>query len=346
MIYSVDRKPRVSIIMPVLNGERYINESIESILGQTYQDFELIVVDDGSTDRTPELIRAFSHRTNLKYVRHAERQGIARSVNDGVRNSSGELIAFLDHDDTWFPNFLETQVGHLDQHPEVAMVHSDFQTIDADGNVLQPSVAALRDQDARPSGYVFPRLFMDSFIVGDSAVIRKECWEKLGGFDESIRFGDYLLWMRIARHHRIDYVPKVLTQYRLHAVQSTQAALVTDPDQASVGVQAIKKILELYPEARGELGARTIGRRFARLYSDLAYRWFSEGEFPTARRCLRKSIRNSPTNIRYYVIYGATFLPKSALTAARKAWRRIRGRGPADQRTTEQPHPVADGRSS
>ena len=327
MKYSVDQTPRVSITMPVLNGEKYISEAIESILSQTYQDFELIVVDDGSTDRTPELIQGFSQRARVKYVRHPERQGIARSVNDGVSHASGELIAFLDHDDAWLPDFLETQVNYLDQHPEAGMVHSDFQTTDADGNILEPSIAALRGPEARPSGHVFPQLFMESFIVGNSVLIRKECFHKAGGFDESILFGDYLLWMRIARHYRIDYVGKVLTQYRQHAVQSTQAPPVGDPDQASVAVQAIKKILDLYPEARTELGERTIGQRFGRLYFEVACRWFAVGAFPEARVCLARSIRHWPTNLRYYMVYGATFVPKPVLTSARKTFRRVREAG-------------------
>ena len=119
-------KPRVSITMPVLNGAKYIDEAIESIASQTYKDFELIVVDDGSTDETPEHVKRFSGRLNLKYVRHPERRGISRSVNDGIRQSAGEFIAFLDHDDGWLPEFLETQVTYLDQHPDVGMVHSDF----------------------------------------------------------------------------------------------------------------------------------------------------------------------------------------------------------------------------
>jgi len=323
MIHPVGQEPRVSIIMPVLNGEKYISDAIESILMQTYQGFELIVVDDGSTDGTPELIRRFGERTNLKCIRHPERQGIARSVNDGVRHSSGELIAFLDHDDAWLPSFLETQVNYLDQHPDVGMVHSDFQTTDSEGNILEPSVAASRKREARPSGYVFPQLFMDSFIVGNSVLIRKECFNRLGGFDESIRFGDYLLWLRIARHYRVDYVDNVLTQYRQHAVQSTQVVPDINPDQASVGLQAIRKILELYPEVRDELGTRRIERRFATLYFDLAYRWFSAGAFPSARLCLRKSIRHWPTNFGYYMVFIATFSPPSFLTFARRTRRRI-----------------------
>lgn len=341
MTNSAGRTPRVSITMPVLNGERYISESIESILAQTFQDFELIVVDDGSTDRTAEIVRGFASRAQIKIVHHPQRQGIARSVNDGVRRSSGELIAFCDHDDAWLPNFLESQVSYLDEHADVGMVHSDFQMTDGDGNVIVPSVAATRGSHARPSGHVFPQLFMDSFIVGNSVMIRKEIFETLGGFDESLRFGDYLLWMRIARHYKVDYVPKALTQYRQHAVQSTRSLPPADPDQASVGIQAIKKILELYPEARGELGDRMIRRRLATLYFDVAYRWFSERELRTTRMCLRKAIRHWPTHLRYYLFFASTLVPANLLSRARKLRRRISAGGPGEGRSAEQTHAAA-----
>jgi glycosyltransferase involved in cell wall biosynthesis len=316
-------KPRVSITMPVLNGAKYIDEAIESIASQTYKDFELIVVDDGSTDETPEHVKRFSGRLNLKYVRHPERQGISRSVNDGIRQSAGEFIAFLDHDDAWFPEFLETQVSYLDRHPDVGMVHSDFQTTDPDGKVLEESVAVCRNR-TRPSGRVFPQLFMDSFIVANSVLIRRECLEHLGGFDESLRFGDYLLWMRLARRYKIDYVGKVLTQYRQHASQSTQNVPVGSPDEESVGIQSIRRILELYPAVREELGERTIRRRLGSLYFDLAYSWFNKGTFPNARLCLAKSIRFWPSNVQYYLLYGATLLPRSLVRFCRRKWRRAR----------------------
>src|SRR5579872_7162043 len=99
-------KPEVSIIMPVLNGERYIRQSIESIAAQTYRDYELVVIDDGSTDRTREIVESFRGRMTIRYIHHAQNQGIARSMNDGVRASQGEYITFLDHDDIWFPRML------------------------------------------------------------------------------------------------------------------------------------------------------------------------------------------------------------------------------------------------
>lgn len=314
---------KVSIIMPVLNGERYIDEALESIVAQTYKNFEVIVVDDGSTDSTGEHIRAFMDKMDIKIVSHAERQGIAVSVNDGIRHASGHSITFLDHDDAWFPNMLETQVMYLEQHPDVGMVHSDFQTINPDGEVLEESVARCRGR-LRPSGTVFNELFMDSFIVATSVLIRKECFDRLGSFHEKLVWGDYHMWLRIAHDYKIDYVPQVLVKYRQHVGQSTRSLPVVDPDQEPVAIAAIKDILKLYPDVRNQLGETTIRHRMASMYFGSAYYWFDLGMFGNVRICLSKAIGLWPTNIRYYLMYAATLCKPSFVTVVRKRFHRVR----------------------
>jgi glycosyltransferase involved in cell wall biosynthesis len=315
-------KSKVSIIMPVLNGERYLGEAIDSILAQTYRHYELVAVDDGSTDRTPELLRQYGDRLQLRYVRHPVRQGIAASVNDGIRHSTGQYIAFLDHDDLWFPRFLETQVSYLEGHPDVGMVHSDFQTINSRGDVIEESVARCRNRK-RPSGHVFRELLMDSFIAANSAVIRKECFDRLGGFDESIVWGDYHMWLRIARHYKIDYIPEVLTKYRQHSTQNTRDFDVQSADRKPVAVVAIEKILEAYPEVREELGEKTLRRRMANIYSGIGYYWLWKGIPRPARLYLRKAIRLWPTNRRFYISYGLSLLPPSLARAIQASWHRV-----------------------
>ena len=316
--------PTISIIMPVLNGERYIAEAIESICRQTYQDYEFLLIDDGSTDRTREIVLGFASRLDLKYVHHESNQGITPSVNDGLRRASGRFIAFLDHDDAWLPEFLETQLAHLTKYPDVGMVHSDFQTIDGDGQVLEHSVAEARHR-TRPSGFVFRHLFMHSMVCGNTVLIRKECFDRLGGFDERLRWADYHTWLRISRHYKIDYVPKVLTVYRQHSVQGSRSNTSRPADEAPVPVQTIERLLEAYPEIREELGEQTISRRIASFYFDLAYGWFVEGELANARLCLRRALKLWPTNVQYLGLYGATLLGRSQVKAAREAWRRLRG---------------------
>jgi glycosyltransferase involved in cell wall biosynthesis len=317
--------PKVSVIMAVLNGERFIDEAIQSIVNQTYPHIELVVVDDGSTDGTRSRVDAYRDCIEIRYVRHDAPRGIAASMNDGVRNATGDFIAFLDHDDSWFLEFLETQVDHLLQHPDVGMVHADFQTIDMEGRVIEESVAARRGRK-RPSGEVFPQLFMDSFIVGNSVLIRRECFTKLGLFDESLRWGDYLMWLRIARNYKVDYVDRVLTRYRQHPTQSTRTPERQRPDERPVGLLVIEKVLAEYPEVRQELGEKVIWRRTASFYFDLAYGWFLKGEMANARVCLRRAIGLRSWNRKYILLYAAALLPAPQSRAVRKAWRRLRGR--------------------
>ncbi len=320
-------RPKVSVIMPVLNGERFIGIALESIASQTYPNCELVVVDDGSTDRTMTVVDGFRDRLAIRCVRHDSPKGIPVSMNDGVRHATGDFISFLDHDDTWLPEFAATQIAHLETHPDVGMVHSDFGTIDLDGNVIEASVAALRDRP-RPSGNVFPQLFMDSFIVGNSVMIRRECFTQVGMFDESLRWGDYHLWMRIARRYRVDYTDRVLTQYRQHPTQSTRSSANARPDAPPVALQAIEKVLEEFPEVRRELGARTINHRIASFYFDLAYGWYTKDEFANARVCLRRALTLWPGNRRYLTLFAGTLLPAEFAHTLRQVWRRLRGQQP------------------
>jgi glycosyltransferase involved in cell wall biosynthesis len=317
-------KPKISIIMPVLNGERYIGEALESIAGQTYQRFELVVVDDGSADRTHELVSRFEDRIEIRHVRHEQCCGITVSVNDGLRNASGEYIAFLDHDDAWFPDFLETQVDYLETHPDVGMAYSDFQTIDPAGNVLESSVATCRKRN-RPSGDVFRKLFMDSFIVANGALIRKECFDRLGGFDPTLRWADYHMWLRIAQHYRIDYVPKVLAKYRQHPAQNTRSIEVERPDEESAALLAIRTLLERDPELRRQLGDKLVRRRMANLYYDMAYSWLWAGAHKNARVCLRRSIGLCPARLGFYSTYLLCLFGHSHAVSIRRGWRKLRG---------------------
>jgi hypothetical protein len=316
-------KPAITVIMPVLNGERYIGQAIESILAQTFQDFELIVVDDGSTDSTREHLESFERRMRLKCIRHASNQGIPRSINDGLREAAGDFIAFLDHDDEWFPEFLETQLNYLNSHPETGMAHSDFQTIDGVGNILEASVADARNR-TRPSGRVFRQLFRDNFIVGNSVLIRKGCFDRVGLFDEEIRWADYHMWMRISRAYPVDYVPKVLTKYRQHEGQHTRTLPVGDPLEESVPQTTIRRLLERHPEIRQELGSAVVRRRMAGLYFDMAFTWYTHGIFRNARICLRKAVGLWPGDWRYWALYGTCLLGPAGGRSLKEAYRRAR----------------------
>jgi glycosyltransferase involved in cell wall biosynthesis len=195
--------PKVSVIMPVHNGAKFIVPAIESVLAQSYTNYELVVIDDGSTDDS--YLKIEGYRDKLKYIPHTTQKGVCTAMNTGIRNASGELIAFLDSDDLWLPEMLHTQVDYLMDHQDVAMVHSDFQTIDDEDRIIEDSVAYCQNLRI-PSGYIFKELFMDSLICGITVVVRKECFERVGYLDETLYFGDYDLWLRISKHYLIGYM--------------------------------------------------------------------------------------------------------------------------------------------
>ena len=164
--------------------------------------------------------------------------------------------------------------------PDVGMVHSDFQTIDPAGNIVEESVARRRNRQ-RPSGHVFRELFMDSFIVAISVLVRKECFDRLGSWDEKLRWGDYHMWLRIARHYKVDYIPEVLVKYRQHPGQNTRPADNGLMEEDLVQISVLKDILERYPEVR-LTGEEAIRRRLAEVYFGGAYYYFDHGMFEYA----------------------------------------------------------------
>jgi len=326
---SMIDNPKVSVVMPVLNGEKYIVEAIDSVLNQIHGNVELIVINDGSTDRTESILASYGNR--IRCIRHERNMGIVRSMNDGVEAASGEFIAFLDSDDVWLPEFLQLQLEHLQKNTDVGMVHSDFMTIDENGTVLEHSVAKCRNRGVRPSGDIYPALFMDSMICGDAVLIRRECFEKLGSFDENLRFGDYDMWLRIAKSYRIDYQDAVLTKYRQHSTQSHRntertVAVNVPPSPDSCAVATLQKQLHLFPNVVREIGKGKIKRRLAQLNYEAALFWYERGIFQHARTCIVRSLRFRPSQLhRYLPVLMLTMLkPRNAwaIHSAVSSWRK------------------------
>ena len=202
--------PKVSVVVPAYNSARFIEETIRSVLDQTYQDFEIIVVDDGSTDTTAALVKAYGDR--VRYV-WQENQGPSAARNTGKRSACGEFIALLDADDLWCADFLETLVPVLGSDPELGAAYCGWQHIDAAGNPLP--------QTARPRR-MSPRCFREKLVWGNflsvhAVLVRRTCYEQVGLFDESLStHEDWDMWLRMSTHYRFGAVPHVLAKYRLH----------------------------------------------------------------------------------------------------------------------------------
>jgi glycosyltransferase involved in cell wall biosynthesis len=216
------RNPSVSVVITCYNYGRYLAGCIQSVLEQTLQDYEIIVVNDGSTDETDLVAQQFSGYEKLHYIRQ-ENAGQANAKNTGIKNSRGEYVAFLDADDLWEKDKLEKQMP-LFSSDSVGVVFTLASYIDEKGApvAVEP-----------PGGYLSPRrgkvsdfLFLDNFVPFSSSIVRMECLHEFGGFDESLKMGiDWDLWLRISTRYEFDYVDEPLLLYRLgHSGQMSKNA--------------------------------------------------------------------------------------------------------------------------
>jgi glycosyltransferase involved in cell wall biosynthesis len=200
--------PAVSVIVATFNYGRYLAGALESALAQTMSDLEIIVIDDGSTDETQQVIRSHLADPRVRYHK-TDHRGQPAAKNAGIRLARAPLVAFLDADDLWLPAKLEKQLALFAADPTLAVVYSRRILIDEWGRPLQFS------QPDLARGNVLAAMFRKNFICFSSAVIRREVLEDVGLFDEDLALAiDYDLWLRIARHYRFDYVDEPLVKYR------------------------------------------------------------------------------------------------------------------------------------
>ena len=209
--------PRVSVIIPAYNASKFIRDSVNSVLNQTYKDYEIIVIDghSGSTDNTREIVAEYGD--SVRYFQQ-EKTGLSDARNKGILNAKGEYIAFLDSDDLWFENKLALQVEFLDNHRDVGLVFSDS-WIKAYGDIDEEDqnfIGKRFFQISKPHrGEVLSQLFVTNFIPILTAVVRKECIVKVGLFKKDYDSAeDYDLWLRMSRIFKFDYIDEPLATCR------------------------------------------------------------------------------------------------------------------------------------
>jgi glycosyltransferase involved in cell wall biosynthesis len=200
--------PLVSVVTATYNMAHYLGQAIQSVLAQTYANVELLIVDDGSTDNTREVVDAFLADSRVKYLTQ-ENKGQAAAKNRGILESSGEYVAFLDADDMWAPEKLELQIPLFAGIENLGVVYSRVACIDKNGSDLGVSNGELF------RGCISSRLLIYNFVGFGTAVVKRECFDRLGGFDENYRMAiDYDLWLRFSTEYEFDFVDRPLLYYR------------------------------------------------------------------------------------------------------------------------------------
>jgi len=222
--------------MPVYNGSPFLRQSLDSILAQTYADFEVIVVDDGSTDNTPEILASYGPR--IRAFRKPNGGG-ASAINFGIGQAHGDWIAWLSADDLWEPTNLERQAATIAEDPFIGLLYTDFATIDAEGNVI--SRVHLPPPPTRPARVV--ALMRRCFINGCASLIHRDVFAHVGLFDEADRLTyDYDMWLRIIPNFEIRYLPEVLAYYRVHPGQLSRREEILDRARRRVRSRAIRRL--------------------------------------------------------------------------------------------------------
>jgi len=212
--------PRVSVVLPVHNGEAFLEDAVQSVLGQTLRELELVVVDDGSTDGSPAILAAAAERDGRVRVVRRERGGVRNALNHGCAVAAGAYVARLDADDVALPDRLERQASFLDENPGVGVVGGAYAVVDAAGarrSVVRPPTG---DPELRA------RLYRYNVLAHPTVMFRREAFEQAGGYRLQ-EVEDYDLWLRISERWQLAALPDLVISYRLHAGQASVANVRT-----------------------------------------------------------------------------------------------------------------------
>ncbi len=207
---------KVSVIIPTFNRAHIICDSIDSILRQTYKDFEIVVVDDGSTDDTEHVLAAYGDKIQYIKVSHV---GSSEARNIALRQVDGEYVAFLDSDDLWYPEKLEKQMALIESDSRIGIVHSFSEIIDNQGSTLDKETGERLNfhYSALKRGYHYSAMARQCILWPSTIVVRKACFDEFGLFDPRVEaMEDWDFYLRVALKYEFKIVPEILTQFRFH----------------------------------------------------------------------------------------------------------------------------------
>ncbi len=244
--------PLISVVTPIYNGEKTIKETIKSILNQTFSDLELIVINDGSQDSTLKVISTIQD-PRLKVLSYLN-SGVSASRNRGLAQATGEFISFIDADDLWTTNKLETQLRVLQENPQAAVAYSWTDWIDESGQILGKGSYITQE------GNVFAQMLLNDFVAsGSNCLIRRQALIEVGGFDESLAHGeDWDLWLRLAARYEFIAIPSPQILYRISS--SSASSDVWKMEAGSLKI--IEKAYAIAPESLQHLKKQSLGNRY------------------------------------------------------------------------------------
>ncbi len=252
----------VSVLIPTYNSGKFIAKAVQSVIEQTCSPYEVIVIDDGSTDETKDVLRQFGN--SIKYF-YQENRGPSSARNTSIKTAKGDYISFLDADDVWTPNKIEVQLDFLERHRDIGLVFSDVEEFDEEKIILKRSRMAdqVFGHDIAlqvPLQEAYIKLLMKNFICTSTVMVKREYFKKVGFFDESLRIvEDRDMWLRIAAYYNIGYLPLVLCKKRSHNSNISGNQEIYTSSQ----IKVLEKHLRLFPD---QVPSSLVNRKLSRLY--------------------------------------------------------------------------------
>lgn len=298
---------KVSVVIPVYNGEKYVEKAIKSALDQENVLVEVIAVNDGSPDGSLQILKSYDPRITIV---DQPNSGVAIARNSGMKVSTGDFIAFLDQDDYWHSSKLALQVSQFQHKPNVGLIHTGVEHIDAESGSSIPPL----NPNSRPDqliGNCTSKLLLNNAIYNSSVMIRREVLEKVGFCDTTITGNtvtDLDLWIRISREYELDFIDEKLTYYRTHSEQG----LMDRRSMLGAELELLKKI----PVTQDWDSEEARNQKLSQVCDELAVAHLDAGEKNQARKYFLQSYRHK-RNQRSGVCFAATYLPDFLLSRIR-----------------------------
>lgn len=295
--------PKVSVILSVYNGQTYLVDAVESILGQTFSDFEFLIHDDGSTDKTLEILREFEENDSRISLSSGSNQGVVLSVNGLMDRATAPLLARMDADDISLPDRFALQVAYLDSNPDCVVLGGSTLAMDAEGRLIAPNLVPTEHNEIDSRN-----LRGLTSIVQPTVMMRKEAVEKCGGYNlEFPNAEDQDLWLRLAEIGRINNLRSVILKYRIHdqsmsgSRQKEQAEFAEKACKDAWKRRGVEYIFEYQPWRMEE--TRSSRRDFFIKYAWDAWNW---GYRDTWRHYAMKAVVTAPFSIAAWklVVFG------------------------------------------
>jgi glycosyltransferase involved in cell wall biosynthesis len=290
----VTESPKVSVVIATYNRANYVRETVESVFRQGFHDYELIVVDDGSTDGTRKVLEPYD--SQVRYI-YQDNAGPAAARNAGVRHAKAPWLAFQDSDDLSEPDHLATLYAYASEHSGCGMVFANGAYLSGPEHKRETIIPAKKSHRLASEGVRLRDLFDRSLVRLQASLISKAAYCSVGGHDESLRICmDLDLSFRLLMNYPVAYLDRVVFLYRKHEGnigRNEELRLIEN-------IRVIQKLIEQFPNAKQELGERRIAKRMAYRYYRLAKARWKRGRWTEARGAIREATSLYPASLKYW----------------------------------------------